>query len=293
MPDTDFFRLDDASVSGRKDLVLASALDYETDTQHAVMVQATLAPTSTAAGAQIHFFDRLGVSNVAELPALVSAPADVRLAVPSTLAVQSHLVDYAETFIDPEGQFWWLTYDEALAPPASQLVIAQGTGLQAKQITYSTPAYTANPASGHWQIHLRAEQPLGTIVATTIQHVYIDRYAPAALFASPRIIPLIGATASGTGSTHALTSFYQNSDSRPVSAYFDVGGQQHSSIRGAHWTYSIGSDGSLPTLVMSRDDNPNGPHWTDERGEIVAVHIATTDAGDTSSVILRFSVAWY
>ena len=296
MPDTDFFRLVDSATSGRKDLEQAQSPDYETETSLAVLVKAILAPTHSASGGEIFFVYRERITDINELPSLVEAPPDITFQLGNDLTAQPQTKNYAPTFRDPEGQFWWLSYEpenEHLIPPR-RLVISQGTGLEAKQITYATPALTSNPSSDQsYVLEIRAEQPLGSIQARTIQTIHIRRYAPAALyFGYPNIIPVVGGSASGDRNTFSLQPYYQNHDNRPVQAYF--GSPGITSKRGLHWTYSITTDGNgLPSLMAVRDDNPNGPHYTDTRGEIVAVDVATNDNGDLSSGVITFSVSWY
>ena len=294
MTDTAFYTLADSAVSGRKDLEAAGTRDYETATQHEVLVRAMLAETSSAAGGVAYFLFRELVSDVNELPYRIANPPPINLQYDNSLAAQTAHRDYSTgVFGDAEGNFWWLSYDTSALPSAMVLAVSQGTGALAKEMDFTAPAVAANPAADRQvEIPLRAEQPLGSIHATAIQEVNILRYAPAALhFGYPRVIPIVGSTATGPdSSTHDLASFYQNHDNRPVLA--DFGGSP--THRNSHWSYSISyrSDGT-PQLVCSRDPNPGGLPYADEGGDIVGVRIRTNDNGDESSGTLTFSVVWY
>ena len=320
MTDLDFFRLADSATAGRKDLDLAQALDYETGEYHHCYVVANLAATATKQGGKLYMPVRLNVGDRDERPSKFQDPPPIHLQVKSDLTADPITVDYGPdglgTFRDPDAdasfsapQTWWLDTDDNTAPPANLLLYSQGTGEDGYDITYSLPTLTANPASDTTQtLTLVCDQPQGTPQDTATQQIHIARYAPRPLrqtysVAGGDIISLIGASGRGTGSDHTLATFYENQSNRPVTAYFpNRPASQRLSYRGTHWTFALvdagpvaargGYVGSGWTLRISRDANPNGPHYEDTLGVIVPVKVETTDHGDKSAITLHFNITF-
>ena len=278
-----------------RELWLTDSPNYEVvaDRLQRAVIVATRAETDSVTAKRIERGFELTATNVDELPQWNAPLTPVTLQIDNTLAAVSQTIDYSNLATDPEGMVWELK--TGTLPQG--LTVAQGTGNQAKQITYTYPAPASNPANNlSFTIPLSIEQPTGTPVALTSinQIVRVNRYAPRALstsnsfFASPgRLYIIAGAVNFGVSDTRGfdVERLIQNHDNRPILADFGTNNQVSQSTSAATYTLQQ-HDGEWFFQGTRQSNFPFSTTQVDR----VTIRFRTNDNGDTSTIRQYYQV---
>ena len=278
-----------------RELWLIDSPNYEVlaDRLQRALIVATRTETDSVTAARIERGFELTVTNVDELPQWNAPLAPVTLQLDNSLAAVSAVVDYSNLATDPEGMAWELK--TGTLPQG--LTVAQGTGNQSKQITYTYPAPASNPAANlSFTVPLSIEQPTGTPVALSgiNQIVRVNRYAPRALstsnafFASPgRLYIIAGAVNFGVSDTRGfdVERLLENHDNRPVTADFGTDGQTTLSTSAATYTL-MQHDGEWYFQGTRQSNFPFSSTQIDR----VSIRFRTNDNGDQSTVTQYYQV---
>ena len=272
-----------------RELWLTDSPNYEVlaDRLQRAVIVASRAETDSVTAATINRGFVLTVTNVDELPQWNAPLTPITLQLDNSLAAVSATRDYSNLATDPEGMAWELK--TGTLPQG--LTVAQGTGNQSKQITFTYPAPASNPAANlSFTVPLSIEQPTGTPVALSgiNQIVRVNRYAPRALstsnaqFASPgRLYIIAGAVNFGVSDSRGfdVERLIQNHDARPILADFGTDGTTTHSTSAAIYTLQQHSG----EWFFQGTRQSNFPFSTTQV-ERVTLRFRTNDNGDQSII---------
>ena len=272
-----------------RELWLINSPDYETlaDRLQRVLIVASRPETDSVTAKTIQRGFYLTATNVDELPQWLAPLSPITLQLDNSLAAVSSTRDYSNLAADPEGMAWELK--TGTLPQG--LTVAQGTGNQSKQITYTYPSPASNPSANlSFTIPLSIEQPTGTPVALSgiNQIVRVFRYAPRGLstsnsfFSSPgRLYIIAGAVNFGVSDSRGfdVERLIENHDSRPILADFGTDGEVSMSTSAATYTL-IQHSGEWYFQGTRQSNFPFSTTQVDR----VTLRFRTNDNGDTSTI---------